>query len=67
MSQGRDTKNSCQWLVVECNSLERIEHYLNIEQEPEPTTGGAPPAYWPASGDLIVKNLSARYSPVRIF
>ncbi|KAJ8473273.1 hypothetical protein ONZ51_g7973 [Trametes cubensis] len=45
------------------NSLERIQQYLQIEQEPKPTPDGAPPAYWPASGQLEVNNLSARYSP----
>ncbi|KAI0782171.1 hypothetical protein C8Q75DRAFT_811859 [Abortiporus biennis] len=44
------------------NSLERINQYLTIEQEPKPTSSGVPPAYWPASGDLRVENLSARYS-----
>ncbi|KAI0741249.1 P-loop containing nucleoside triphosphate hydrolase protein [Daedaleopsis nitida] len=43
-------------------SLERIQQYLTIEHEPEPTPEGVPPAYWPASGRLEVKNLSARYS-----
>ncbi|KAG2160129.1 uncharacterized protein EDB93DRAFT_1113551 [Suillus bovinus] len=42
--------------------LERIDSYIKIEQEPKPTEGGQPPAYWPASGDLRVENLSARYS-----
>ncbi|KAL4247262.1 hypothetical protein ABKN59_006864 [Abortiporus biennis] len=44
------------------DSLERINQYLTIEQEPKPTSSGVPPAYWPASGDLRVENLSARYS-----
>ncbi|KAH7908629.1 P-loop containing nucleoside triphosphate hydrolase protein [Hygrophoropsis aurantiaca] len=44
------------------NSLERIDEYINIEQEPKSTESGQPPAYWPASGDLRVENLSARYS-----
>ena len=43
-------------------SLERIQGYINIEQEPKPTVGGDPPAYWPASGDIRVEGLSARYS-----
>jgi ABC-type multidrug transport system fused ATPase/permease subunit len=43
--------------------LERIQSYLDIEKEPEPEEGGAPPAYWPASGDLRVQDLTARYSP----
>ena len=44
--------------------MERIDGYIKIEQEPKPTEGGQPPAYWPASGDLRVENLSARYSTV---
>ncbi|KAH9945600.1 hypothetical protein B0H21DRAFT_822934 [Amylocystis lapponica] len=37
---------------VSGNSLERIQQYVVIEQEPKPTESGVPPAYWPASGDL---------------
>ncbi|KAJ6489479.1 hypothetical protein C8R47DRAFT_1177182 [Mycena vitilis] len=48
---------------VQGNSLERIQSYLTIEQEPKPTADGVPPAYWPASGNLSVEKLSARYSP----
>ncbi|KAF9526532.1 multidrug resistance-associated ABC transporter [Crepidotus variabilis] len=57
------------WLVriynefeVQANSLERIQGYLDIDHEPKATEAGKPPAYWPASGDLRVENLSARYS-----
>ncbi|KAI0782159.1 P-loop containing nucleoside triphosphate hydrolase protein [Abortiporus biennis] len=42
--------------------LERIQQYLASDQEPKPTSKGVPPAYWPASGDLRVEHLSARYS-----
>ena len=42
--------------------MERIREYADIEQEPKPTPEGVPPAYWPASGELIVENLSAKYS-----
>ncbi|KAJ7747233.1 hypothetical protein B0H16DRAFT_1692432 [Mycena metata] len=42
--------------------LERIQQYLEIEKEQEPTASGVPPAYWPASGSLSVDNLSAKYS-----
>ncbi|KAI5825519.1 hypothetical protein K523DRAFT_323377 [Schizophyllum commune Tattone D] len=49
-------------LEIEGNSLERIGHYLNIEQEPKATEDGKPPAYWPASGSLKVENLCAQYS-----
>ncbi|THH30400.1 hypothetical protein EUX98_g3808 [Antrodiella citrinella] len=47
---------------VEGNSMERVQQYLNIEKEPKATKAGEPPAYWPASGDLRVEGLSARYS-----
>jgi hypothetical protein len=52
-------------LNVAIYSLERIHSYINAEQEPKPTKQGIPPAYWPASGDLKVEKLSARYSLVR--
>lgn len=42
--------------------MERIQEYANIEQEPKPTPEGVPPAYWPASGELVVENLTAKYS-----
>ncbi|KAG5653497.1 hypothetical protein H0H81_012707 [Sphagnurus paluster] len=47
---------------VSGNSLERIQGYVQIEQEPKPTQGGVPPAYWPASGEIRAENLSAKYS-----
>ncbi|GJE86639.1 multidrug resistance-associated ABC transporter [Phanerochaete sordida] len=50
-------------LEVNSNSLERIKQYLDIEHEPESTSDGTPPAYWPSSGDVRVEGLSARYSP----
>uniref|UniRef100_A0A8H8CG88 P-loop containing nucleoside triphosphate hydrolase protein n=1 Tax=Psilocybe cubensis TaxID=181762 RepID=A0A8H8CG88_PSICU len=49
-------------LELQSNSLERVQHYIDIEHEPLPTKEGLPPATWPKSGDLIVENLSARYS-----
>ncbi|KAI0633842.1 multidrug resistance-associated ABC transporter [Trametes polyzona] len=50
------------YLQISANSLERVQQYLTIEQEEKPTANGIPPAYWPASGDLRVEKLSARYS-----
>ncbi|KAF9786031.1 hypothetical protein BJ322DRAFT_1057551 [Thelephora terrestris] len=47
---------------VSGNSLERIQGYVDIEQEPKATSDGVPPAYWPASGEVVVENLSAKYS-----
>ncbi|KAJ7264445.1 P-loop containing nucleoside triphosphate hydrolase protein [Mycena haematopus] len=43
-------------------SLERIQAYIDIEHEKPITEAGKPAAYWPASGDLWVEGLSARYS-----
>ncbi|CAA7266127.1 unnamed protein product [Cyclocybe aegerita] len=49
-------------LEVQGNSLERIQKYLEIEQEPKNMPLGNPPAYWPASGELVVEHLSSKYS-----
>ena len=49
-------------LIARTSSLERIQEYGNIEQELMPTPEGIPPTYWPASGELVVENLSAKYS-----
>ncbi|KAJ7926965.1 hypothetical protein B0H13DRAFT_1971667 [Mycena leptocephala] len=46
------------WLVYSANEFELSA----AEKEPHSTEEGKPPAYWPASGDLRVENLSARYS-----
>ncbi|KAI0666643.1 multidrug resistance-associated ABC transporter [Trametes maxima] len=54
---------SINYLQISANSLERVQQYLSIEQEPKPSISGRPPAYWPASGELRVEKLSARYSP----
>ncbi|KAF8876209.1 multidrug resistance-associated ABC transporter [Gymnopilus junonius] len=47
---------------VNANSLERIQGYIDIDHEPEPTEAGVPPAAWPTSGTLRAEKLSARYS-----
>lgn len=51
---------------VSGNSLERIQQYLVIEQEPKSTSDGIPPAYWPSSGEIVVENLCAKYSAVSL-
>ncbi|VDB89909.1 unnamed protein product [Peniophora sp. CBMAI 1063] len=48
---------------VKGNSLERLQGYMVIEQEPKPVEEKKPAAAWPTSGDLRVEGLSARYSP----
>ncbi|KAJ7367247.1 P-loop containing nucleoside triphosphate hydrolase protein [Mycena albidolilacea] len=48
--------------VRSINDLERIQGYISIDHEKPATEAGKPPAYWPASGDLQVEGLSARYS-----
>ncbi|KAJ7700269.1 hypothetical protein B0H16DRAFT_1642910 [Mycena metata] len=47
---------------VQGQCLERIQAYIEIDHEKVPTEAGKPPAYWPASGELRVERLSARYS-----
>ncbi|KZS96561.1 P-loop containing nucleoside triphosphate hydrolase protein [Sistotremastrum niveocremeum HHB9708] len=49
-------------LEVQGNSVERIKDFLEIDHEPQPTEEGKPPAYWPASRELQVEDLFARYS-----
>ncbi|KAF7362328.1 Multidrug resistance-associated ABC transporter [Mycena venus] len=45
------------------NSLERILEYINVERQQSPEKKLAPPpAFWPASGHLVVDNLTARYT-----
>ncbi|THV06409.1 P-loop containing nucleoside triphosphate hydrolase protein [Dendrothele bispora CBS 962.96] len=48
---------------MQSNSLERVNSYISIEQEPKPTKEGVPPAYWPSNGEIRVEKLAARYSP----
>ena len=48
--------------LILLSSLERVYQYLQIEHEPKPSEEGKPPAYWPASGNIRVENLCARYS-----
>ncbi|KAK7041873.1 hypothetical protein VNI00_008830 [Paramarasmius palmivorus] len=62
VNKGVEAGNSGFSLNMAGNSMERITHYLNIEQEPKPTKDGVPPAYWPTTGELRVENLKARYS-----
>lgn len=48
-------------MEVNANSLERLQQYIHIPQEPK--GGMQPPAYWPSSGNLHVERLSASYTP----
>lgn len=48
--------------LIHLVSLERIQGFLDIDHERPAKASGSPPAAWPTSGDLHVKNLSARYS-----
>ncbi|KAG6872989.1 hypothetical protein C0995_004365 [Termitomyces sp. Mi166 len=48
---------------VNGNSLERLQEYMVIEREPTPQPSGVPPAHWPSSGALRVKDLTASYVP----
>ena len=49
-------------MEVQGNSIERIEDYLVIDQEPAGVSSKAPPAAWPTSGQIVIDKLSAKYS-----
>ncbi|KAF9925261.1 hypothetical protein FBU30_004953 [Linnemannia zychae] len=45
------------------NSLQRITEYMNIEEEaPAVIEGSRPPASWPYTGQIVIKNLTVRYA-----
>ncbi|KAI5886386.1 P-loop containing nucleoside triphosphate hydrolase protein [Schizophyllum commune H4-8] len=46
----------------DCDSVERVNQCLKVEQERPATPEGQPPTHWPASGELNVRGLSASYS-----
>ncbi|CAO3592407.1 unnamed protein product [Absidia cylindrospora] len=49
---------------MDLNSVERVQEYLNIDQEaPSVVEGRRPPAAWPTSGAVQVKDLEIRYAP----
>ncbi|ODQ79563.1 hypothetical protein BABINDRAFT_37368 [Babjeviella inositovora NRRL Y-12698] len=63
--------DSALWIVrlyaiveMNMNSVERLQEYLEIEQEPaERIPENAPPARWPEHGAISVKDVSLRYAP----
>ncbi|ORY35072.1 hypothetical protein BCR39DRAFT_573867 [Naematelia encephala] len=48
-------------LDLQANSIERINDYIVIDQEPAPTAALKPPASWPTSGEVEIEHLTARY------
>jgi len=55
-------------LEMDFNSVERVEEYLQVPQEPPSTIKGhRPPAYWPSSDErsdfLSVRELEIKYAP----
>jgi ABC-type multidrug transport system fused ATPase/permease subunit len=49
-------------LEIELNSYQRVMQYVTLRSEPPATETGKPPAAWPTDGDVVVKNLSVKYS-----
>lgn len=49
-------------MEVEGNSIERIQDYLVIDQEPASVPTREPPASWPTSGRVELEKLSAKYA-----
>ncbi|KAJ9125510.1 hypothetical protein QFC22_000471 [Naganishia vaughanmartiniae] len=47
---------------VSANSIERLQDYCTIDQEPAHVREKEPPAAWPTSGEVVLEHLSARYS-----
>lgn len=62
---------SALWIVrlyanveMNMNSVERLQEYLDVEQEPAyEITETEPPASWPERGAISVKDVSLRYAP----
>ncbi|CDS14473.1 hypothetical protein LRAMOSA06642 [Lichtheimia ramosa] len=48
---------------MNCNSIERVQEYLNIEQEPAARTSIIPRPQWPETGAVKVKDLVMQYAP----
>ncbi|KAI8873306.1 hypothetical protein GQ42DRAFT_176544 [Ramicandelaber brevisporus] len=54
----------CGELEMNMNSMERIEQYMKVEQEaPGIIPNCRPPASWPHQGEVVVRDLHARYAP----
>ncbi|SCU77356.1 LAME_0A00826g1_1 [Lachancea meyersii CBS 8951] len=58
------------WLVrlysnveMNMNSVERLQEYMDIEQEPHYQSTHNPPPEWPNQGKIEVNDLSLRYAP----
>ncbi|TYJ59220.1 hypothetical protein B9479_000209 [Cryptococcus floricola] len=49
-------------MEVQGNSVERIQDYLDIPQEPAFDDRKQPSAAWPTSGEIVLDGLSAKYS-----
>ncbi|KAI8930188.1 hypothetical protein BC831DRAFT_508630 [Entophlyctis helioformis] len=63
--------DSLLWLIREhasmemvINSVERAEEYLTMQEEaPAVIPESRPPSSWPASGEIVVSNLTLKYTP----
>jgi ABC-type multidrug transport system fused ATPase/permease subunit len=63
-----DLSESLRWTVrcygeleLDMNAMERVHEYMNLETEP--LTGFSPKASWPASGEIVFRNLNVAYAP----
>ena len=59
-----------QWTVRLCadlennlTAMERLEHFLQLPVEAPTVTEIRPPSDWPDKGEIVIKDLSARYRP----
>ncbi|KAI8835590.1 hypothetical protein BJ741DRAFT_607321 [Chytriomyces cf. hyalinus JEL632] len=52
------------WMEMSMNSIERCDEYINLDQEAQDVVpANRPPANWPSSGEISIKDLELRYSP----
>jgi ABC-type multidrug transport system fused ATPase/permease subunit len=69
LTQGIAFSGSILWWVrlvnemeVQGNSVERVEDYFVIDQEPASDDSKKPPAAWPTSGEVVLDGLCAKYA-----
>ncbi|XP_043679996.1 ATP-binding cassette sub-family C member 4-like isoform X2 [Vespula pensylvanica] len=50
-------------VIIQMTSVERIFQYMNLPKEKSLTVANSLPPTWPSQGQLVLKNVSMRYSP----
>lgn len=50
-------------VIIQMTSVERIFQYMNLPKEKSLIIANSLPPTWPSQGQLVLKNVSMRYSP----